>query len=147
MGAAYPAARLHPQPLIGDVTEAVRRVADMGRGAHVFGGETTVKLTGTGRGGRNQDLALRLALLAEAEAWQGPWLYLQAGTDGRDGPTDAAGGVVCETTLAQIRAAGLDPAGLLDNNDAYRALAAAGGLHITGATGTNVADLGLLIRS
>jgi hydroxypyruvate reductase len=55
--------------------------------------------------------------------------------------------VVCETTLAQIRAAGLDPAGLLDNNDAYRALAAAGGLHITGATGTNVADLGLLIRS
>ena len=147
MGAAYPAARLHPQPLIGDVTEAVRRVADMGRGAHVFGGETTVKLTGTGRGGRNQDLALRLALLTEAEAWQGPWLYLQAGTDGRDGPTDAAGGVVCETTLAQIRAAGLDPAGLLDNNDAYRALAAAGGLHITGATGTNVADLGILIRS
>ena len=56
-------------------------------------------------------------------------------------------GVVCETTLAKIRAAGLDPAGLLDNNDAYPALAAAGGLHITGATGTNVADLGILIRS
>ena len=147
MGAAYPTATLHPQPLIGDVTEAVRRIADMGRGAHVFGGETTVKLTGTGRGGRNQDLALRLALLAEAEGWKAPWLYLQAGTDGRDGPTDAAGGVVCETTLSQIRAAGLDPAGLLGNNDAYRALAAAGGLHITGATGTNVADLGILIRS
>ena len=147
MGAAYPTATLHPQPLIGDVTEAVRRIADMGRGAHVFGGETTVKLTGTGRGGRNQDLALRLALLAEAEGWKAPWLYLQAGTDGRDGPTDAAGGVVCETTLSQIRAVGLDPAGLLGNNDAYRALAAAGGLHITGATGTNVADLGILIRS
>ncbi|MDG1744164.1 MAG: DUF4147 domain-containing protein [Planktomarina sp.] len=147
MGAAYPTATLHPQPLIGDVTEAVRRIADMGRGAHVFGGETTVKLTGTGRGGRNQDLALRLALLAEAEGWKAPWLYLQAGTDGRDGPTDAAGGVVCETTLSEIRAAGLDPAGLLGNNDAYRALAAAGGLHITGATGTNVADLGILIRS
>jgi hydroxypyruvate reductase len=147
MGAAYRTAKLHPQPLIGDVTEAVYKIRDMGRGAHVFGGETTVKLTGTGRGGRNQDLALRLALLAEAEAWQAPWLYLQAGTDGRDGPTDAAGGVVCETTLAQIRAAGMDPAGLLDNNDAYPALAAVGGLHITGATGTNVADLGILIRS
>lgn len=147
MGAAYRSAKLHPQPLIGDVTEAVYKIRDMGRGAHVFGGETTVKLTGPGRGGRNQDLALRLALLAEAEAWQAPWLYLQAGTDGRDGPTDAAGGVVCETTLAKIRAAGLDPAGLLDNNDAYPALAAAGGLHITGATGTNVADLGILIRS
>jgi hydroxypyruvate reductase len=92
-------------------------------------------------------LALRLALRAETEAWQGSWLYLQAGTDGRDGPTDAAGGTVCETTLSKIRAAGLDPAALLDNNDSYRALAAAGGLHMTGATGTNVADLGILIRS
>ena len=147
MAAAFPAAKRHALPLIGDVTQAVQRVANMGRGAHIFGGETTVKLTGTGRGGRNQDLALRLALRAETEAWQGPWLYLQAGTDGRDGPTDAAGGVVCETTLSKIRAAGLDPAALLDNNDAYRALAAAGGLHITGATGTNVADLGILIRS
>jgi hydroxypyruvate reductase len=55
--------------------------------------------------------------------------------------------VVCETTLSKVRAAGLDPAALLDNNDAYRVLAAAGGLHMTGATGTNVADLGILIRS
>ena len=147
MAAAYPAAKRHAQPLIGDVAQAVQRVANMGRGAHIFGGETTVKLTGTGRGGRNQDMALRLALLAETEAWQGPWLYLQAGTDGRDGPTDAAGGVVCETTLSKIRVAGLDPEALLNNNDAYRALAAAGSLHMTGATGTNVADLGILIRS
>jgi hydroxypyruvate reductase len=147
MAAVFPAAKQHALPLIGDVTQAVQRVANMGRGAHIFGGETTVKLTGTGRGGRNQDLALRLALRAEMEAWQGQWLYLQAGTDGRDGPTDAAGGVVCETTLSKVRAAGLDPAALLDNNDAYRVLAAAGGLHMTGATGTNVADLGILIRS
>ena len=62
-------------------------------------------------------------------------------------PPTRLAGVVCETTLSKIRAAGLDPAALLDNNDAYRALAAAGGLHMTGATGTNVADLGILIRS
>lgn len=133
--------------LEGDVKDAALRVASLGAGVHVLGGETTVILTGTGKGGRNQDLALRVALLAEVQNWSAPWLYLQAGTDGRDGPTDAAGGVVDENTLLKIRAAGLDPQVMLNNNDAYHALKAGDALLITGGTGTNVADIGILIRS
>ena len=141
-----PLAQVHEQPLVGDVAEAAVRVVAAGPGIHLFGGETTVKLIGTGRGGRNQELALRVALLAEQEGWQGPWLYLQAGTDGRDGPTNAAGGVVCESSIASLRGAGVGPEKLLANNDAYSALSAAGALLLTGGTGTNVADLGILIR-
>ena len=141
-----PLAQVHEQPLVGDVAEAAVRVVAAGPGIHLFGGETTVKLIGNGRGGRNQELALRVALLAEQEGWQGPWLYLQAGTDGRDGPTNAAGGVVCESSIASLRGAGVGPEKLLANNDAYSALSAAGALLLTGSTGTNVADLGILIR-
>ncbi|NBT52117.1 MAG: hypothetical protein EBT12_11310 [Marivivens sp.] len=64
----------------------------------------------------------------------------------RDGPTDAAGGLVDEGTLARITAAGGDLTALLDNNDSYAALGLAGDLLMTGGTGTNVADLGVLIR-
>ena len=133
--------------MIGDVTDAALAVAKLALGTHLLGGETTVQLTGTGRGGRNQDLALRVALLAEAEGWTAPWTYLQAGTDGRDGPTDAAGGIVNDQTLDRIRAAGINPQEMLDNNDAYPALKAADALVMTGGTGTNVADLGVLIRT
>jgi hydroxypyruvate reductase len=66
---------------------------------------------------------------------------LAAGTDGRDGPTDAAGGLVDQTTWRRIKAAGVDPAAALAAHDAYRALAAAGDLLHTGPTGTNVMDL------
>jgi hydroxypyruvate reductase len=136
------------RPLIGDVAAAAAQVVQFATvaGTYLMGGETTVFLTGTGRGGRNQDLALRVALLAEQADWTGPWVYLQGGTDGRDGPTDAAGGLVDHGTLARIRAAGIDPVGLLENNDSYAALSAADDLLMTGATGTNVADLGVLIR-
>ncbi len=146
MARALPDATRHHAPLEGNVTEAAPWVAALPSGTHVFGGETTVTLTGTGKGGRNQDLALRVALLAEAQDWQGPWLYLQGGTDGRDGPTDAAGGVVHGGTLAAIRAAGVDPLAALNNNDAYTALKAGDALLMTGGTGTNVADIGVLIR-
>ena len=146
MADALPRATHHQTPLEGNVKDAVDWVAALPKGAHIFGGETTVTLTGTGKGGRNQDLALRLALRAERDRWQGPWLYLQAGSDGRDGPTDAAGGVVDQDTLTRIRAAGMDPQAKLNNNDAYPALKAADALLITGGTGTNVADLGVLIR-
>jgi hydroxypyruvate reductase len=135
-----------PTPICGDVKDAAKKIAELGRGIHFLGGETTVVLTGTGKGGRNQDLALRVALIAEDEGWDDPWFYLQAGTDGRDGPTDAAGGIVDNTTLAKIRASGIDPRAALQNNDAYTALKAGQGLLITGGTATNVADLGVLIR-
>ncbi|SLN76629.1 glycerate kinase type-2 family protein [Roseisalinus antarcticus] len=135
------------EPVTGDVGLAATRVAGAAApGLTLWGGETTVVLRGQGRGGRNQEMALRIALLAEERGWPEGWLCLCGGTDGRDGPTDAAGGLVDAGTLGRIRAAGLDPAGLLAENDSYRALAAAGDLLMTGATGTNVADLGMIWR-
>ncbi len=116
-----------------------------GRVALVAGGETTVTLKGTGLGGRNQEMALTFAVAAEKHGLRGRWVFLSGGTDGRDGPTDAAGGLVDPGTLARIRAAGGDPAALLDNNDSFHALGLADDLLRTGATGTNVADLQLLL--
>ena len=69
------------------------------------------------------------------------WVFLAAGTDGRDGPTDAAGAIVDATTIDRIRQVGIDPVAALKDNDSYRALDAAGALLRTGATGTNVADV------
>ncbi len=73
------------------------------------------------------------------------WVFLSGGTDGRDGPTEAAGGLVDAGTLARMRRNGADPAALLANNDSHAALAASGDLLITGATGTNVADMQILL--
>lgn len=129
-------------PVEGDVADAARAICDAaGPGVTLWGGETTVVLKGSGRGGRNQELALRIAVEAKARGWA-DWVCLQGGTDGRDGPTDAAGGLVDQGTLARIG----DVQPFLDNNDSYAALQQAGDLLITGATGTNVADLGVLIR-
>lgn len=144
MTRADPTAICAPQPLCGDVADAAEAVLDQvdGRsGTWLFGGETTVRLRGDGRGGRNQELALRVALMAQARRIDGPWVFLSGGTDGRDGPTDAAGAVVDDGTIARIGAAGIDPQAALARNDSYTALAAAGDLLMTGATGTNVADL------
>ncbi|WP_108814799.1 glycerate kinase type-2 family protein [Loktanella sp. Alg231-35] len=142
MAAAAGQAHVIPDPVEGDVADAARMICDQAQiGTTLWGGETTVVLKGTGRGGRNQELALRIALEAARRGWAG-WTCLQGGSDGRDGPTDAAGGVVNQGTLGRI--AGLD--GLLANNDSYAALAQAGDLLMTDATGTNVADLGVMIR-
>lgn len=147
MARGAPEARRIDAPLVGDVGAAALAVLDAaGPGTTLFGGETTVQVTGTGRGGRNQELALRVALAAEARAIAGPWVFLSGGTDGRDGPTDAAGGLVDDGTLARMRTAGVDPAAALAANDSYAALAASGDLLMTGATGTNVADLQVMIR-
>lgn len=147
MAAAAKDARLYPQPLTGDVEQAARKIVSAARaGITLFGGETTVQIHGTGLGGRNQELALRVALLAEQAGWDRDWVFLSAGTDGRDGPTDAAGGLVDGNTLNRMRANGADPLRSLAHNDSYHGLQAAGDLLITGATGTNVADLQVLIR-
>ncbi len=129
--------------LTGDVAVAASTVAAAIRAARpgtarVWGGETTVTLRGTGTGGRNQELALRVAA---ALAGQGGWTFVSGGTDGRDGPTEAAGGLVDGDTVARAAANGVDVAAALANNDSHAALAAAGGLLITGPTGTNVADI------
>ena len=145
MLAASPKARVLDR-VEGDVAAAAKVICDnAGPGVTLWGGETTVVLRGTGRGGRNQELALRIALEADARGWT-DWVCLQGGSDGRDGPTDAAGGLVDQGTSARIAAAGGDVGEMLTNNDSYAALKLAGDLLITGATGTNVADLGVLIR-
>ncbi|MEM7643146.1 MAG: DUF4147 domain-containing protein [Pseudomonadota bacterium] len=145
MAIAAPGAVVDPVPLVGDVAVAAGRVAEAagrGRGLTLWGGETTVMLRGDGRGGRNQELALRVA--RALRGLDRPWAFLSGGTDGRDGPTDAAGAVVDGGTLARIAAAGLDLEALLARNDSHPALAAAGDLLVTGGTGTNVADLQIL---
>ncbi|MEO1638877.1 MAG: DUF4147 domain-containing protein [Pseudomonadota bacterium] len=141
MAAAAGEAHVLPMPVEGDVGDAARLICDHAKpGVTLWGGETTVVLRGTGRGGRNQELALRIAQEAVRRGWQ-EWTCLQGGSDGRDGPTDAAGGVVDQGTLARIG----DVERYLANNDSYAALEAAGDLLMTDATGTNVADLGVLI--
>jgi glycerate 2-kinase len=110
----------------------------------VSGGETTVRVTGKGRGGRNQELALAFAMAIEGG--DGITL-LSAGTDGIDGPTDAAGGIVDGATTAVARRAGMDPAHFLDDNNTYPLLERCGALLKTGPTGTNVMDLQIMILS
>jgi len=143
------ATRIVSDCLVGDVADAARAIhaaaaaiaADAPPTALLWGGETTVRLTGKGRGGRNQELALRVAALAHGAPLHRRWVFLSGGTDGRDGPTDAAGGVVDAQTWALIRDAG----DLLANNDSHTALQHADALLITGATGTNVADIQILL--
>lgn len=108
------------------------------RTAVILGGETTVTLRGNGRGGRNQEMMLAAA---REIAGQEGLLLFSLGSDGSDGPTDAAGGIVTGESWGAIRAAGGHPQELLDNNDSYAALQLSDGLLITGPTGTNVNDL------
>ena len=155
MAAAVPAGAgplcLSQHPLEGDVAEAaaliLRAGAGQGAGVWLWGGETTVRIEGpAGQGGRNQELALRVALGAQAAGWTGRWAFLSGGSDGRDGPTEAAGGIVGPGTIARIRAAGLDPEAHLARHDSLPALRAGGALLVTGETGTNVADFQILVR-
>ena len=147
MLAAAPGARMIPEPVEGNVRHAASLICDAAeQGVTLWGGETTVVLQGDGRGGRNQELALRIAMEAQLRGWR-RWTCLQGGSDGRDGPTDAAGGIVDEGTLGRLADAGGDLEALLANNDSYAALSLAGDLLQTDATGTNVADLGVLIRA
>ncbi len=108
----------------------------------VLAGETTVTVHGGGRGGRNQELALSAALGIEGVDGA---LVCALGTDGRDGPTDAAGAMVDGRSTERMRAGGVEPRAALAENDAYPALQVAGDLLFTGPTGTNVADLYLIV--
>lgn len=109
--------------------------------AYIAGGETVVHLTGKGLGGRNQELALAAATgIAGLNA-----AVFSVGSDGTDGPTDAAGGYTDGDTLAELRAKGLDVFAALADNDAYHALKAVDGLIMTGPTGTNVNDVAVAL--
>ena len=121
--------RLHDLP--------VRRPACL-----LSGGETTVRLRGTGKGGRNQEFVLAAALKS---AGFDRLMILSAGTDGSDGPTDAAGAFADETTQTRAAAAGLDPRRYLEDNDSYHFFEALGDLFKTGPTNTNVMDLRIIL--
>ena len=140
--------------LQGEAKEVAQVVAAMGREiAHhqtpltppacmLLGGETTVTLTGTGQGGRNQELALAAALALEGT--QKTYL-LSAGSDGTDGPTVAAGAFADGQTCMRARKKGLDPYEFLAQNDSYAFFKPLGDLLITGPTRTNVMDLVILL--
>jgi glycerate-2-kinase len=138
-------------PIVGDARGAARDVAAHVGAARrggtplcvISGGETTVTVRGTGRGGRNQELALALA--PHLNAFGGDVAAICAGTDGVDGPTDAAGAYVDATTLNRAAAAGLDAERFLNNNDSYGFFDRLGNLIRTGPTGTNVGDIQIVV--
>ena len=153
------ASRIISATLQGEARDAARFLAQAARAELIemkpgerrcllCGGETTVTVRGTGKGGRNQELALAFAL--EIDGWQGVSL-LSAGTDGGDGPTDAAGAMVDGTTASRARELGIDPLHHLHQNNSYAffqqfdAVAGARSHFKTGPTGTNVMDIQIVL--
>ncbi len=146
------------QPLVGearvggtDLLALGERIRDHGEPVSapacvIRGGETTVTLKGDGLGGRNQELALAvLAACEEAPERLARLTLLSAGTDGNDGPTDAAGAFACPELLERARSLGLRPSDDLERNDSYPFFQRIGGHLVTGPTNTNVCDLQILI--
>ena len=147
------------EPVVGEARQVapcfldrVRRILVQRRGpvCVVSSGETTVNVRGTGRGGRNQELALAcvegLAEMRVDEQTGDELVVASVGTDGVDGPTDAAGAVVDRTTLTRSRARGMsDPTWYLDRNDSYTFFDALGDLIRTGPSDTNVGDLQVVL--
>ena len=141
-------------PVLGEARDAAAALAAQISGAAagmkrpacvLASGETTVTLPGEGRhgrGGRNQELALAFALNRPSLA---EFVFASVGTDGIDGPTDAAGAVVDETTLERADAKSLDARAALQAHDAYTFFEQLGDLIVTGPTGTNVGDLQILL--
>jgi len=110
--------------------------------AIISGGETVVKIKGTGKGGRNQEMALAAA---EGISGLGQVLFFSLGSDGTDGPTDAAGGMVNGYTKEKLDKMNINIKDVLEENNSYEALKECGGLIFTGPTGTNVNDLQVLL--
>ncbi|MCM0080923.1 glycerate kinase [Geomonas sp. Red32] len=146
-------ARVLEEPVCGEAKVAGRRLAELAlaerkklssgeRCCIVSGGETTVQVKGNGKGGRNQEVAVAFALGIEGVDGV---TFLSAGTDGIDGPTDAAGAIVDGSTAAKAKGAGFDPLASLEENDTYRLLESCGALLKTGPTGTNVMDLQIVL--
>ncbi len=133
--------------LCGEARNAAERIiknalGEKGKNAYIYGGETTVTLKGNGLGGRNQEMALCAAILLKGK---NGIVFASAGSDGTDGPTDAAGGFADGSTFEKIQNSGVRPVDALENNDSYHALKSGGALVITGPTGTNVNDLTVIL--
>jgi len=143
-----------PRPVAGDTTRAakrhlalIRRIAEGKGPVHppacvISGGETTVKIKGKGKGGRNQEFALVAAMGIDGMK---NVVFLSAGTDGTDGPTNAAGAICDGETVQRALNKGLNPRGYLADNDSYRLFGRLGDLIITGPTQTNVMDIHLIL--
>ena len=133
------------QTAVSHLRTAVARSAALGRPACIVSsGETTVRVVGHGKGGRNQEFSLALA--ASLASLGTPAAAASVGTDGIDGPTDEAGAIVDSTTVERANRGGAgDPSRFLDNNDTYAFFHAIGDLIHTGATGTNVGDLQVIL--
>ncbi len=128
--------------LAGKTREELSVSQDGKKTCLISGGEPTVIVKGKGKGGRNTELALRFAM--EIEGVEGVTM-LSAGTDGTDGPTDAAGAVVDGQTIGKAKALGINPQEYLDNNDSYNFFKKINSLVITGPTGTNVMDVHIVL--
>ncbi len=136
VGDTYAAARLfanHVREVIRDCSAVTCLIA---------GGETTVNVRGPGKGGRNQEFAL---IVARELRGIGNWSLLSAGTDGIDGPTDAAGAFVTQTTLENGERIGMNATQFLEENNTYRYFSELGDLFCPGPTGTNVMDIKIAI--
>lgn len=143
-----------PRPVVGDTTRAANRHVELVKGIRlgrgpvrppacvISGGETTVKIRGKGKGGRNQEFALVTAL---GIAGMKNVVLLSAGTDGTDGPTDAAGAICDGETVQRALDKGLDPKSYLADNDSYRFFGRLHDLIVTGPTHTNVMDIHLAL--
>lgn len=134
--------------------EAVRLIDDYNsiisnnsskRIAIVSGGETVVDIKGSGKGGRNQELGLSFLHRLNGELLNRNWLFLSVGTDGIDGPTDAAGAIISSDMIDKHAALASNIDKYLDNNDSYNCLNQLDSLYITGPSGTNVADIQILL--
>ena len=140
------------EPTLGDARTAGENLVRVASGFSrktpaciLAAGETTVHVTGTGKGGRNQECALGMAI-----ALHGLGAHVVAasvGTDGVDGPTDAAGAIVDSTTLARAHTAGLDVEAYLNDNDTYAFFTQLDDLIRTGATHTNVGDVQVILMN
>ena len=143
-------AHIVKEDLVSEARDAGKELAEMlkeesaeKKEAWIMGGETVVHVKGKGLGGRNQELALSAAQYIEGRE---DVCVFSFGSDGTDGPTDAAGGYVDGHTAEVLRKAGISIAEVLENNDAYHALQKCDGLLITGPTGTNINDVCVLLK-
>lgn len=135
--------------LAGEASETAKMLInetpeEPGKNAYIYGGETVVTLKGNGMGGRNQEMALSAA---QAIKGKSGIVFASVGSDGTDGPTDAAGGIVCGDTFFEMQKNGVDPNAELQNNNSYYALKSANALIFTGPTGTNVNDITLVLTN
>ena len=150
-------AHLLSTTLTGEASEAGMYFAQLAKVIHaeksrivkpaiiIAGGETTVTLRGAGKGGRNQEMALAFALeLHRILPGSSNIFFLSAGTDGSDGPTDAAGALVTPALMKKMKTVSLEAASRLQENDSYSFFQTQGGLFVTGPTFTNVCDIQVL---